>query len=238
MNKGNPARDWYNKSYASMGFSAQRRYPNEELCRFMGRNYFSIANDIRSQIKILEVGCGSGANLWMIAKEGFSAYGQDLSEESLVFAAKMLNAYNCSADLRLGDMCSLHYGEAYFDGIVDVFSSYCLTEINGSKFIASVSKSLKKDGKFFSYFPSKVSHAFKDYSPSTKLDASTLDGIQRVSSPFCGNNYPFRFIDKDEYRLLLIKAGLEVVYLETVDRSYLDRKEIFQFVVVEAIKVL
>ena len=50
-------KSFYEDSYASMGFAAQRRYPNEELCRFMGRNLFSIPQQERSDIKILEVGC-------------------------------------------------------------------------------------------------------------------------------------------------------------------------------------
>ena len=66
--------DWYNKSYEKSGFNAQRKYPNEELLRFMGRNYFYLPRKKRGNIRILELGCGSCANLWMVAKEGFSAH--------------------------------------------------------------------------------------------------------------------------------------------------------------------
>src|ERR1017187_8965032 len=57
-------------AYQTMGFGAQRRYPNEELCRFMGRNYFSVEHDKRHNIRFLEIGCGAGSNLWMLAREG------------------------------------------------------------------------------------------------------------------------------------------------------------------------
>ena len=33
---------FYDVAYAHDGFGAQRRYPNEELCRFMGRNFFGV----------------------------------------------------------------------------------------------------------------------------------------------------------------------------------------------------
>ena len=56
-------RSFYDDSYRSAGFSAQRRYPNEELCRFMGKNFFKVPQDQRKDIRILEVGCGSGASV-------------------------------------------------------------------------------------------------------------------------------------------------------------------------------
>ena len=76
-------KSWYEKSYKNSGFKAQRRYPNEELLRFLGTNFFNKDATDRKNIKVLEVGCGSCPNLWMIAKEGFDAYGLDLSDESL-----------------------------------------------------------------------------------------------------------------------------------------------------------
>ena len=65
---------WYEESYKSRGFKAQRRYPNEELLRFLGVNFSNNDVESRKKIKVLEVGCGSCANLWMVAKEGFDAY--------------------------------------------------------------------------------------------------------------------------------------------------------------------
>jgi hypothetical protein len=60
---------WYEQSYGEHGFAAQRRYPNEELLRFFGRHFFSLPFRRRKDIRVLETGRGSGANLWMIARE-------------------------------------------------------------------------------------------------------------------------------------------------------------------------
>jgi len=37
----------------------------------------------KKNIKILEIGCGPGANLWFCAREGFSVYGIDLSKTAI-----------------------------------------------------------------------------------------------------------------------------------------------------------
>lgn len=59
------------------------RYPNEELVKFIGKNFFRIPKEERQNIKILELGCGQGANLWFLAKEGFDVYGIDISPSAI-----------------------------------------------------------------------------------------------------------------------------------------------------------
>jgi len=44
----NKIKDWYDKSYKEHGFKAQRKYPNEELLRFLGVNFFD-KEDIREK---------------------------------------------------------------------------------------------------------------------------------------------------------------------------------------------
>ena len=229
-------RNWYEQAYKDAGFKAQRRYPNEELCRFMGRNFFSLSLEKRRDIKILEVGCGSGPNLWMIAKEGFDAYGMDISEKSLHLAKQMLNEYDCSAQLSVGDMTSLDFDQGYFDAVVDVFSSNCLDEKHGEKFLSSVVQVLKPNGIFFSYFPGKKSDAFLNFFPSARIDESTIAGVHRTSSPYYGNNYPFRFMSPEQYCESMERFGFDVCFLETVTRTYSGGEEKFEFLVVEARK--
>ena len=50
------------------------KYPGEDLIRFIARNFYS--RQIRRDTRILEVGCGPGANLWFLAREGFSFAGK------------------------------------------------------------------------------------------------------------------------------------------------------------------
>lgn len=227
-------RDFYDTSYKKLGFDAQRRYPNEELCRFMGRNFFSAPQDERKNIKILETGCGSGANLWMIAKEGFDAYGIDISEESLALCEAMLGRYGTSATLQAQDMEALSFPNQFFDAIVDIFSSYCLTKTQGEEYLSKVAQTLKPGGVFFSYFPSKRSDTYQYAEEANLIDSDTLSSILRKDAAFYGQLYPFRFMHPREYEKALTKVGLEIQYSETVGRTYQNRDEYFEFVVIEA----
>jgi SAM-dependent methyltransferase len=232
---------YFQSEYSSHGFDAQRRYPNEELCRFMGRNFFSVPPEIRSNLRIVEVGCGAGANLWMIAKEGFHAIGIDLSPAAIDLCKQMMSKYGCEAELHVASMTEIPLEENSCDALVDIFSSHCLPHKQGIEFLNSAHKCLKSGGKFFSYFPSKNSDTWtKDNHPdpefNQKTDAHSLNGLHRTTGPYYGNDHPFRFYTPDDYEQFLNETGFTIDHCETLTRTYQNRHEIFEFVVIEATK--
>jgi SAM-dependent methyltransferase len=227
---------WYEQSYGNEGFKAQRRYPNEELLRFLGRNFFDSATvGERKNIRVLELGCGSGANLWMIAREGFDTYGIDLSSTAIDLADQMLKHWQTEATLVQGSFESLPFDDDYFDVIVDVFSTNCLAEAPFKGCLKEVKRCLKPGGKFFSYTPSTACEAFKDYAPATLIDQWTLSGLLRESAPFSPQDYPFRFCTPAHYQQLLSDVGISTDYLETVGRTYGGQAEYFEFVVISGV---
>lgn len=228
------AKNFHDGTYKALGFAAQRNYPNEELLRFLGSYYFSMPLEERRDLRILEVGCGSGANLWMIAREGFEAYGIDLSAEGLDLCRQMLDRWQVSASLKRGDMTATGYPDSHFDAVLDVFSAYCFDERNFSAFLDEVTRILKPSGRFFSYTPSKNNDSFRDPGPSRRIDSSTLDGIHRTTSPFYGQFYPFRFTDPEEYEALLAERGFAVLRNERIGRTYRSREEYFEFTSIHA----
>lgn len=227
-------KSFYDASYHSSGFDAQRRYPNEELCRFMGRRLFQIPKGMRKEVRVLEVGCGSGANLWMIAAEGFDTYGVDLSAPGVELCKRMLSEKSLQADCRAADMTATPFPDRHFDVIVDVFSSYCLNEADYSRFTPEVARLLKPGGVFFSYTPSQASDAFQNHAPSKLLDPSTLDGIRRETSPFSGNLYRFRFETLKRLSGGWEAVGFKIEHCETLAKTYRDRSEYFEFLIFEA----
>lgn len=231
------AKDWYEKDYKEAGFKAQRLYPNEELLRFFGRNLFSIPKEQRKDTKVLEVGCGSCANLWMVAHEGFDSYGLDLSEESLKLGQMRLDQWNVTARLFCASMTEIPFEDNSLDVLIDVFSAYCLAPADYIVFIKEVHRVLKKGGLFFSYTPSVESEAFKNHAPARLIDKNTLNGIYRKDSPFTGNYYPFRFDDVKELEQIHKAQGFGYRYRETITRTYNNLSETFQHISLELVKL-
>jgi len=224
----------HERSYRELGFAAQRRYPNEELLRFMGRRYFGIPREARSAIRMLEVGCGSGANLWMIAREGFEAHGLEISVTGVKLCEDMLHQWGTVAAISVGDMTSIPYPDRHFDAVIDVYSAYCLTEAQFGVFLNEAARVLKPGGRFFAYTPAKNSDAFRNPGASQLIDPSTLEGITRPTAAYTGSHYPFRFITGEEHAKALEQRGLSVSYNEAVSRTYQNGREYFEFVVIEA----
>lgn len=124
------------------------RYPPEELVRFMARNFYGATD--RSKVRVLEVGCGPGANLWYIAHEGFSAYGMDGSAVALAKARDRCVEENVSVDLRQADAVSLPYEDGFFDAVYELECIYSNNTEDSKKIIAEIHRVLKPGGMFFS----------------------------------------------------------------------------------------
>jgi ubiquinone/menaquinone biosynthesis C-methylase UbiE len=228
--------DFNDHAYEAMGFGAQRRYPNEEFLRFMGSHYFQLPHEARESLKILEVGCGSGANLWMVAREGFDAYGLDISKNGLSLCRQTLESWKIEAFLKQGDMTCLDFPDAYFDVVADIFSSYCLIEADFMKFLHEADRVMKPGARLFLYTPSQNSDAFKNHEPSIKLDECTLSGIERETSAFYPQRYPFRFENERKLLKEISRLGLEVTSHERIGRTYRGGNEYFEFLSIHAMK--
>lgn len=230
------ARAWNDAQYAESGLAAQRRYPNEEFIRFLAGYFLDIPLAERRNVHILEVGSGSGANLWVIAREGFDAYGLEISEAGAKLCREALAGWGVTATIEIGDMAAIPGPGDRFDAVADIYSSYCLDERGFDRFLASAHRVLKPGGKLFSFTPSKGSDAFTNHAPATLIDASTLNGIYRADSAYRGSRHPFRFISADEFCGAMKTNGFDVISCELTSRTYRSRAEYFEFVTMVAEK--
>lgn len=126
------------------------KYPGEDVVRFVARGFYKFTD--RSSIKLLEIGCGTGANLWFIAREGFQVYGVDGSQSAIDLSRARLDGdvAGWQGRLAVGDVLSLDFPDDYFDGVLDV-EAVCCNDFNQSKLIyAEMVRVIKPGGKFYS----------------------------------------------------------------------------------------
>lgn len=173
------------------------KYPPLALVRFIARNYYSAPD--RKEVKILEIGSGAGANLWYLAREGFTVYGIDCSQTACEIAANRLKAENL--DHRIGRIEVGDYLEAldgfedeYFDSVIDVASLGCNSLNKSREIVEKVFAKLKSGGKMFS-------HAIAD--GTWGFDAPEIDhhACYPTEGPLADEGFN-RYTSKDDIPLL------------------------------------
>jgi SAM-dependent methyltransferase len=155
----------WEKKYAAGDF---QMYPWDSVVTFVYRN---MPKDCpRANIKILEVGFGSGPNLWFAAREGFDVSGIEGSPSAVRFAKKRFTQDGLKGDLRVGDFTSLPFQEESFDLVIDRGSLVCVNAESQKKAVSEIYRCLKKGGRF-------LHNAYGDSHTSMLTGEQGLDGL-------------------------------------------------------------
>ena len=172
------------------------RYPPEELIRFVARHYFKAPD--RKAAHILEIGCGAGANLWFLAREGFSAYGLDGSPTAIDKARARLAEDHLEASLVVGD--AMNPGDAFpataFDAALDIGCLVCNRFADVEAILGRIWKVLRPGGRMFSMMPAEGSWGD---GLGRQIERGTYTEIQE--GPFAGLGI-CHFFTRDEVRQL------------------------------------
>jgi SAM-dependent methyltransferase len=126
------------------------KYPPEHVIRFVAENFYRIPH--RNGVRLLEIGCGPGANVWFMAREGFAVSGIDGSTTAIKQANERLWSEGLRADLFVGDYSSLPWPESSFDGVVENVSLCCNRWDTVKRALAEVRRVLKVGAPFLSSF--------------------------------------------------------------------------------------
>lgn len=122
------------------------RYPWDVVVSFVFRN--SPRGKPRSEVRILEVGCGTGSNLWFAAREGFNVAGVDGSASAIDAAQQRFQAEGLSGDLRVADFTNLPFADNSFDLVIDRSSLVCCGFEMGKQAISEIHRVLRRGGRF------------------------------------------------------------------------------------------
>lgn len=216
----------FEQLYQQRGLASQRRYPNDALIGFLASLGSRMTASERKTTRVLELGCGSGANLWFVAKEGFDAVGIDFAPSGVELCQQVLRSWQVEADVQLADMTALPFADHSFSIVFDVVSMQHLTRSQHQQALAEVKRVLKPGGMFFSYHLGD--NAFIK-SSSVMLDSDTVTDIP-AGFPLAGNGQTC-LLSVDSYQELLTQAGFQLQSLETVSRSYQQRQQYLEYLI-------
>lgn len=134
------------------------RYPFDTVVQFVfSQRPKNLSND---SVRVLEVGCGAGNNLWFAAREGFQVAGIDASETAINLTRKRFHAEGLSGDFRVCDARILPFDDASFDLAIDRAALSHTPKKTISQSIAEINRILKPGGKFhFNPFGDRCSSA-------------------------------------------------------------------------------
>lgn len=187
------------------------KYPSEAVIRFIARNFYNAFD--RNKVKILELGLGTGANLWFCAKEGFRVSGVEFSQSGIERFKKRMNAENLSSQIDTifqGDYFERldEFKDESFDAFIDSYS-LAYNDIDRTKaIIEKTIKKLKSGGKFLSITPSLKDEGFDENAklgyhrskPITGSDAFT--GLIR----YCDESDIFKLYNGTDYEVTSLKS--------------------------------
>lgn len=123
------------------------RYPFDSVVSFVFRwrpRALSAA-----QIRIVEVGCGVGNNLWFAAREGFQVAGIDGSATAIAYARARFAHEGLHGEFVVGDFAELPWADESCDLAIDRCSLACAAPAVQRTAIAEVWRVLKPGGSFF-----------------------------------------------------------------------------------------
>ena len=106
-------------------------------------------------LKILEVGCGTGANLELFAEAGCEITGVDLSPSMMDIARKKLGD---RADLRLGDASDMPFADHSFDLVLSFLTLHEMPPTVRTSVMDEIVRVAGPDGKvlFVDYHPGPI----------------------------------------------------------------------------------
>lgn len=190
------------------------RYPNEDVIRFINRNFPN--REERKSIKILDWGCGTGRHVIYLAKEGFNSYGIEIANFGIDLIRIWLKQEGLNADLRKVDGVVLPFPDRYFDAVIDCASIQHnkLEEIR--KIILEIYRVLKKGGKVFSYCKCKEDSL---YGKGREIEEDTFYYEIETETPTI-----IYFFTKEKIQLLWAKfENIEIEYTERTIKNMTEK---------------
>ena len=133
---------------ASYAAGHSQLYPWDAVVSFVFR--YAPRERPRENVRILEVGCGTGSNLWFAAREGFAVCGIDGSPSAIAHARERFARDGLTGDFRVATFDNLPFDDdGSFDLALDRAALSCVSHAAGRAGVAEVARVLRSGGFFF-----------------------------------------------------------------------------------------
>lgn len=203
------------------------KYPCEDLIRFVARRYYRVPE--RAGVRFLEIGCGPGANLWYLAREGFDVTGLDGSARALAQAKERLAAEGLSVRLHRGDAMELPFADGTFDAVIDVECLYANSWADSRTIVEEVLRVLKPGGWLFS---KTFATGMTGEETGVRLDGEAHTYLEMRDGPLHGEYGLIRLTAEAEIPRLY--AGFADIQYDHVERTDRDRRFVLKEWIVAA----
>jgi len=159
MKRNSSSVDWESDVYARG--NQLNRWPYSNVVTAVMREY---GNTDRTGMKVLELGCGAGNNLWFLASAGFRVAGIDCSKTAISHARQRLlgNGHQVD-DLVVGDCARLPWPDGTFDMVLDRGAITQNEHIRIGEIVSEVRRVLRPSGVFFSFTLFGFDHPDRKY---------------------------------------------------------------------------
>ena len=185
------------------------RYPSEEVVRFVARRFPKI--DDRQKVRILDLGCGGGANTWFLARDGFTVTAVDGSAAAVAQTRNLLKAEACTAEVTLRDFIDLSFPDAAFDAVLDCAAIQHNPWNDITAIHQQVFRTLKPGGWFWGMMLTA------DSTHGGDTDAAGVGDVRGFRAGSMEQGVLVHLFSRDEVDRLLVRY--DTVSVDTVDRT-------------------
>jgi ubiquinone/menaquinone biosynthesis C-methylase UbiE len=138
--------DWETNIYSKGNHL--NRWPYDEVVSGLLR---TTSGRNRSEVSVMEIGCGAGNNIWFLAAEGFQTHGLDISSTAIDHARRRLHSVGLQAEFKVGDIAELPWTDGMFDYVIDRGALTHNTHVEIGKSLKEVRRVLKPMGVLMSF---------------------------------------------------------------------------------------
>jgi SAM-dependent methyltransferase len=188
------------------------------------------ASPERGSVHILEVGCGPGANVWFLAREGYIASGIDGSKTAIDIAKHRLTSEQLVAELLVGDFTAeLPWKDGSFDAVIDCAALYSNPLRGIRAAVSEIHRVLKPGGTFLTLTFTDRTAGYGTGAPG--VDPGAFSDVEE--GPLAGTGY-VQFFTRSQLEAVL--SDFRSVRIERTSYTMNDGQQLIELWVAKALR--